>query len=255
MPRTGRPVQAPITFDESALGEAMRALPPAQRCFVHFKVFFGRNNTDAARMAGYSENGVDVAAHRLAHHPGIQAAILEEGQKLLRSQGPKSILTLVEIRDNLQNEAKDRMKAAVELLNRSGFTAVTQHNISVEHSLSEGEKDRRILALAAELGLSPAEAQKMLVSPQDMQRNAQGVYDLPTEPSPELPAEELAQRDRTNERRKTLRHMSPAEKQAAKAAARAEQAERLRQEYAAAQVTDAEFEETGDPLADLADVL
>jgi len=230
----------------------MRALPPAQRAFVYFKVTMGRNNTDAARLAGYSEKGVDVTASRLAHDPRVQAALIEESKKVLKSQGAKSILTLVEIRDNPQAEDKDRIKCAVELMNRGGLSAVSESHLTVEHRLSESEQDRKILQLAAELGMSETEAKKLLIAPSEFQKNSEGVYSLPEVPAPDP----SPQQQRNNERRRHRRKMTPAEIEADKAAIRAAQSERQRQEYQAHQsVTDAEFEEIADPLADLADVL
>src|SRR5258706_148469 len=161
--RAGRPCVPLIPVPEDGLGPAMLALSPTMRAWVVAKVTFGCSNAEATRLAGYStrsENAVSVMAHQLAHNERIQAAILEEGSKLMRTEGPKSIRVLVEIRDNKKADDKVRMKAAVELLNRSGFQATTQHLVSVEHSLSDGEKDRRIIALCAELGIGKEEAQK-----------------------------------------------------------------------------------------------
>jgi hypothetical protein len=217
----------------------------------------GLSNAAAIKWAGYSSvspNAVDTQAYRISHHPGVQQAILEESQKLMRREGPKSIRTLVEIRDNKKNEPKDRTKAAIELLNRSGFHAISQHNVNVEHHLSEAETDRRILLAAKELGLSETEARKMLVAPGDFEKNSAGVYELAEAPKPEA----SPQQQRNNERRSARRKMSPEEAAADKERVRAEHAERLRKEYAAHQttVTDAEFEEVEpDPLADLVDVL
>jgi hypothetical protein len=258
-PRRGRPLMtATLTFDDETLGDAMRALTPGQRAFVHYKVQLGINNTEAARMAGYSATSptvLSVTAHRLAHTASVQAALVEESRKLLRSEGAKSVLTLVALRDDPEIDPKTRLKAAVEIANRAGLHAVSESHLTVEHHLSEAETDRRILALAAELWLSPDQAQKMLVAPADMARNAAGVFELtPAVPKPEA----SPQQKHANERRRARRKMSSEEAAADKAAVRAEHAERLRREYQEAQatVTDAEYTEVEpDPLADLADVL
>ncbi len=174
---------API--DDEGLGPAMRALTSLQRSFVRAKVELGLNDTAAYAAAGFAPDRGH--AHRLAHDERVQAAILEEGRKLMRAHGPKSILTLVEIRDNVEANDKDRIKAAIELLNRSGFHAVSEHHEHQHHYLSETEQDRRILALCAELGLSPDEARKMLVAPADFERNAEGVFELPAAPLSDNP--------------------------------------------------------------------
>src|SRR5580704_4917942 len=174
-------------ISDDRLGPAMLALNPRMRAFVIGKVQGGLDDTAAARAAGYADDRKQP--WRLAHHEGVQAAILEEGRKLMRAHGPKSILTLVEIRDDKLRDAKDRIKCAIELLNRSGFHVVSEHHQHEHHHLSEAETDRRILALAAELGLPPEQARLMLVAPAEFERNAQGVYEIvesepPPEPSP-----------------------------------------------------------------------
>src|ERR1700690_4435740 len=101
--RAGRPCTPLIPVDEAGLGPAMLALSPAMRAFVVAKVTYGLNNTDAAERSGYSSHSphaLGVVGSRLAHDERIQSAILEEGQKLMRSEWPKSVHTLVSLRDN-----------------------------------------------------------------------------------------------------------------------------------------------------------
>ena len=237
----GHPVTPLIRIDDEGLGPAMAALPPAQRAFVAAKVRLGMSNSDAAEAAGYSAHSprcLSVVGCRLAAQTRIQSAILEEGQRLMRSEGPRSIMVLVQIRDDKSLAAKDRMKAATELLDRSGFHAMTEHHVSVEHSLSDAEKDRRMLALCAELGLAPAEAQKMLVAPVD-QKTIEGAYEEVQdaefeEVAPDLTEEEKAEQaklDHENELRRLRRHMTPEELTAHKAKMRKASAERARQRY------------------------
>ena len=123
---TRRITHPPVSLDEDDLGPAMRALTPQRRAFVIGKVHSGLTDLAAARAAGFRDP--NRYAWHVAHNEGVQDAILEEGRKLMRSHGPKSILTLVEIRDNTELNAKDRLKAAIELLNRSGFHAVSEHH-------------------------------------------------------------------------------------------------------------------------------
>lgn len=245
--RTGRPkgqrgryVTPLIPIDEASLGPAMQALTAGQRAFVHGKVHLGLTNAEAAKLAGYSSrspHALEVASSQLAHNPKVQDAILEEGRKLMRVEGARSIRTLVTIRDDPEAENKDRIRSAVELLNRSGFHAVTESHHHEHVHLSEAEKDRRILALCAELGLSPEEARKMLISPLEAQKNAAGVFELtpPTEPVPEMTEEaqrRAASAQRWNETRRRRRRMTPEEIAADKARTREECADRLRHEYA-----------------------
>jgi len=199
---SGRPLVPMIVVPDDGLGPAMLALSPAQRAFVYARVHFGCNNADAARRAGYSRekpHNAKVTAYGLAHSESIIAAIVEESRKVLVGEGPRSIRTLVEIRDDKAKEPKDRLKAAVELLNRGGLNAVSEHHLTVEHhDMTDAQKDARILALARELGLPDAAARKMLISPDVIDAEFE---DVPAEKTPEQAAR--AERyQRTNERDK-----------------------------------------------------
>src|ERR1039458_6082955 len=131
----GPKVQPLIPMPPStAFGPAMTALPnDAMRAFVIGLVIYGLSQIEAARQAGYSAaspHALDVHSSRLAHDDRVQMAILEEGQRLMRTQGPKSIHTLVAIRDDKTASNKDRLSAAKDLLDRSGFHAVTEQHFS-----------------------------------------------------------------------------------------------------------------------------
>jgi len=205
------------------LGPAMQALNPMQRAFVIGKVLAGLTDVEAARQAGYVDPHAN--ATRVAHTLVVQDAILEQSRALMRSQGPKSIHCLVEIRDDKTNNAKDRMKASVELLNRSGFHQISEHHVHEHRHASDAEADRRILALAAELGLSPDQAKLMLVAPADFEQNAEGVYEIPPQPPSET--QQAVSERKIYARR---RGMTPEQVAADKLAVRRERAERLRAE-------------------------
>jgi phage terminase small subunit len=167
MSRRGRPLVPTITVADEACGPDMLPLTPAQRVFVYRYVHFGDTAAAAARYAGYSDrsSGAKVQGYRLLHDEGVQKAIAEESRKIMRAEGPRSIITLRTIRDDKSADAKDRIKAAIELLNRGGLHAVTEQHVSVEHRLSDQEIDARILALCAELKIPETEARKMLIDP------------------------------------------------------------------------------------------
>ena len=250
-----------LLLNDSDLGPAMAALNERQRDYVRGKVFLGLDNAAAARAAGYSIATKSGTGHKtpwwLAHHPGVQDAILEESRKLLRSEGPRSIHTLVQIRDTADAAPRDRIKAAVELLNRAGMNAITETHHTVTHQLSEAEQDKRILALCAELGVAESEARKMLVAPADFKKNAAGVFEL--EPKPEKVRTEAEQKkyeiDRAADRRfKARRKMTLEERDADRAAVKQKESERKfeagRRAFREAQerlqdgtITDVEFEE------------
>lgn len=115
------------------LGEAMLAITPNQRRFVVALLETGgTDETLAARMAGYG--GTDIAArtaaYRLAHNPKVQAAIREEADRRLRAGAVLGASAIREIAGDKMH--KDRFKAAVELLNRSGLIVETQHRLTIE---------------------------------------------------------------------------------------------------------------------------
>lgn len=217
-------------IDVASLGPAMAALTPLQRSYVTAKVFLGLEDSNAARAAGYAESVAGHMAHEIARREDVQAAILEEGRKLMRTQGPKSILALVEIRDDKTAKGADRIKAAIELLNRSGFHAVSETHQHTHVHMSEAEQDRRILALCADLGMSPDEAKKMLIAPADMQRNADGVFELPAAEPAELSADPRQVAKRETRRRRV--DMTLEEIEADKRRVQADRAEQLRRERA-----------------------
>jgi hypothetical protein len=214
----------PLPEAGGELGPAMSLLTPLRRAFVIGLVHFGLSARAAYKAAGYAPPDSNVS--QISHDPRVQDAILEEAKKLMRTHGPKSILTLVEIRDDKESAAKDRIKAATELLNRSGFQAISEHHEHLHRHLSDTEQDRRILALCAELGLSPEEAQKMLIAPAEFERNAAGVFEMPAEPPEPPSANALAIRaSRTRHAGKT-----GADLEASKRAVQAERAEQMSRE-------------------------
>jgi hypothetical protein len=251
-------------------GPAMQALTEKQRGFVIGKVHHGLNDRAAATAAGYSMATRSFVY--VAHHPAVQAAIEEESRKLMRSEGPKSIRTLVEIRDSKEAKAADRIKAATELLNRGGLHARTEHTLSVEHHMTEAEKDKRILALAAELGLPPEMAQKMLIAPAEFEKNSKGVYEV-AKPEPEPVSPERAVAREKDRRFRARQKMTPEERDAELAESRERQRQQLDDYWSKrkAEVTDAEFVDAeprttvteyvdinvsdDSPLSDLSDVL
>jgi len=224
----------PIEIDNASLGPAMLALSPAMRAFVVAKVFRGFTNKECARWAGYSassDNVLSVTGHNLAHDPRVQKAIAEETDKLMRCEGAASVRTLIEIRDDPTSEKKDRIKCAVELLNRSGFHAVTESISHVEMHMTEHQKDTRILALCAELGIGKEEARKMLVAPSEAVIDAAYEVVSSAEPPREEEEQEVARRERENELKRLRNGMTPDELAAHKAAMNEQKRERGKAEY------------------------
>lgn len=215
---------------EGDFGPAMTALTPLKRAFVLAKVHGGLNNADAYRATGYVGDNAATLAHAVAHSEDVQDAILEEGRKLMRSEGPKSILTLVAIRDDRSVKPEARIKAATELLNRSGFHAIMESHQHLHTHMSEAEQDKRILALCAELGMSTDQAKKMLIAPSEFERNAQGVFELPAR---ELSDDPAAVKKRAEKLRR--RDMSAEELQADKERIRTARRDHMKRERAEAE--------------------
>lgn len=236
MSNRGRPLVPMIVVPDDMCGPAMAALPPAQRAFVAAKVHFGCSNAEAARKAGYSKNqpaDAKVTGYQLAHQENIQAAIIEESRKVICSEGPRSIQTLVAIRDDKTKDAKDRLKAAIELLNRGGLNAVSEHHLTVEHKMTDAQKDQRILALCQELGIPQTEARKMLIAPDVI--DAEFAEVPPAAPVTEKQAARRARLPRDNELRRKRQKMTPENLAAHKKAMRETRRATAKVRYAQAQ--------------------
>lgn len=151
---------APVS--DGTLGPAMQALNERQRAFVLAMIETGGNasNADHARMAGYVGDGsvLRVTGYRLVHDPGVQAALLEEGAKLMHTGVILATSHLVHLCKNAREE-KDQLKAINMLLNRVGLHEKTEHKLTVRKESSEADMIREIGALAKTLGIDP---QKLL---------------------------------------------------------------------------------------------
>lgn len=251
-----REIVPQVRVPEDGLGQAMSALSAGHRAYAWARVILGMNRTRAAQAAGYSAANRDVAkvtGHRLEHDERIQAAIAELCRGLMRSEGANSIRALIAIRDDRKAENKDRIKAATELLNRCGLSSVNESHVTVTHELSEAQLDRKILDLCRELGLTPAEAQKLLIDPSKV---VDAEFSEVSPPSPEDLAAQAA-RERENARRRELRTMTPAEREASKRDMRNHRTAEQKQRYAEAQGNQLEIEDAiagQAPLDDLSDI-
>lgn len=146
---------------EAALGPAMRNLPTdRQRLFVVAMLETGgRNISDAARLAGYADNGngtIRVLASRLSHDEKILAAMSEESTRRLQSGQILAVSTVLSIMDNGAAKDSDRLKAAEMLMNRTGMHATSEHKVTTQDiSRTDDEVMERIKFLAKNLGLDP----------------------------------------------------------------------------------------------------
>lgn len=147
-------INLPVPADD--FGPAMQALNERQREFVIGFTLYGLNQAQAYKAAGYSTSSkdvIDTGASRLMHTESVQAAILEVGQSLMRSKGPKAIMVLDRIMDDPEAGDKDKIKAATELLSRSGFVATTRQDVNVRHThRTREELESYIASMASKYG-------------------------------------------------------------------------------------------------------
>jgi hypothetical protein len=165
------------------LSPELAALPTvAMRAFVIAVAWHGMDNTEAARTAGYADDrpyGASKAGTRLARRDDVQAALQTEARKRMHVLTPKALSVAEAILDNPQH--KDQARIALSIMDRTGLHQITESHVHQHQHLSETEMDRRILALCAELGMSPDEAKKMLIAPAEFKKNSQGVFVDPAE--------------------------------------------------------------------------
>jgi hypothetical protein len=182
------PAPLPVGDNVEDFGEAVRALAPQHRAFVLAYVDGG--TVDAAmKAAGFHASTVRSYGSKLLRRPDVGAALQELGRTLLRGEGARSIRTMIDLRDDPKVPPPTRLRAAEAIADRSGFHVVSESHEHHHVHMTEAEQDRRILALCAQLGMSEADAQKMLIAPSDMQRNGAGVFELtPARDTPPQPA-------------------------------------------------------------------
>ena len=146
-----------MSKETTSFGPAMRACNERQRAFVYNLLEFGDDNfTRAARVAGYSDPGVDsttirVTASRLAHDPKIQAAMQEEAKRRLHGGTILAASTLVGLAKN--GDPKVQLKAIEMILNRSGMQAMSEHKVTVEHTMNEEDMVKSIQMMAQKMGV------------------------------------------------------------------------------------------------------
>lgn len=146
--------------DAAEYGPAMTALTDKQRAFVLAMLNIpGCSHAQAARQAGYSAHadGAKVRGHEAAHNPHVQAALREEAGKRLNSLSVVAANVMMDVMLDPETSAKDKMKAAAAVLDRTGFAAAQNINVhkTVTDTSSKGIMER-IQRAAAALGVEPA---------------------------------------------------------------------------------------------------
>lgn len=138
------------------LGPKMLALrSDQQRRFCWVMANGEKSPARAARDAGYSDKSeaAKVSAHRLMQDPAILDAIEEAGRKVLRGLAPIAIRSARAILENRNHPQHTRMIETV--LDRTGFSAKTEHKVTVEHKVDTTELVELARRLAIENGIAP----------------------------------------------------------------------------------------------------
>lgn len=133
----------------------MRALASDQaRRFAWLMACGARSATAAAKGAGYSDvkGGAKVRAHELMHNPKVLEAIVEASRSVLLGLAPMAISAARRILEDPKHPSHGRMVEAV--LDRTGFSAKTEHKVTVEHTADLRELEDFARRLAAETGVS-----------------------------------------------------------------------------------------------------
>lgn len=150
---------AKLVPPEEKLGEAMLGLNEKQRVFVIAVVVFGcaNNHTRAARLAGYEGtlNSLRVQAHRLAHNPKVQAALLEEARKRFQAGTVAAVDVAMEFLADTKADPRVRLKAAELVMDRGGLPKATEHRVVSSYEPTREEKLLELVSLARALGQDP----------------------------------------------------------------------------------------------------
>lgn len=145
--------------DEVEYGPAMSALTEKQQRFVlAILTIPGCSHSRAAREAGYSsEKGGDrVRGHECAHNPAVQMALREEAGKRLNSMSVIAANVMMDIMLADETSPKDKLKAAMAVLDRTGFAAAQTINVNKNVTDNSGKAImERIQRAADALGVDP----------------------------------------------------------------------------------------------------
>lgn len=111
----------------------MQALNERQRKFVLAMIEIpGCSHAKAARLAGYSDvkDGAKVRGHYAAHNPAVQEAMREEAGRRLNSLSVVAASVMMDVMLDPKALAKDKLKAAAAVLDRTGFAAAQNINVN-----------------------------------------------------------------------------------------------------------------------------
>lgn len=137
---------------EDQMGPALARLNPRQRRFVCALAVFGGDQERAYSYAGYKSvtpGAIQACSSRLANSEDVVAAIQEESLRRINSATLVAVSTLVELASPTHNkDARLRRQAAVDILDRTGFNAKSEHRIVIKDDRTTAELLDQIKMLA-----------------------------------------------------------------------------------------------------------
>ena len=139
------------------LGPCMRVLPARWRHAVEALFLTNGDRSKALEMAGYKSDNresLHVQACRIFKDDRVRAAIAEELAKEIDISGPEMFGMARIIARNPGERAVDRLRAMGMFIDRSN-PIMTKHQITVEHHLTDDERDIRHWHAMKKLGLPP----------------------------------------------------------------------------------------------------
>lgn len=146
---------------EDQMGPAMRQLNERQRRFVCALAVFGGDQRQAYLHAGYSvqtPGAIQACASRLSNTALVVEAIREESLRRINSATLLAVSTMVELASPLNNPDKRlRLKAAEEILNRTGFHGTSEQRIVIKDDRTVAELVEFIKANASLAGMNAAQ--------------------------------------------------------------------------------------------------
>jgi hypothetical protein len=142
-------------------GPCMRALSARHQMAVRALFEFGGNRTAALRACGYGagdsirqKRNLNSEASKFFADRRIRAAIREECAARLEYIEPELLANVTSIANSKREKAADRLRALAMLWDRSR-SIEGKHHISVEHSITNDERDIAHFVAMKRIGAPP----------------------------------------------------------------------------------------------------
>ena len=155
--------------DLEQYGPAMQSCTQLERNFIN--AYFEHPNYShgaLAEVAGYAAGPAGpgsaqlrVVGSQVMHRERVIAAINEEASKRMRGGGAIGVDAVIKIALNPAH--KEHLKAALALMDRTGFHAMTEHKVVVDDKRPQSKQEliEAVKSVARELGLYDATIAKM----------------------------------------------------------------------------------------------